>query len=218
MDKQPDMDYYRILNISPTASISDIKKAFRKLAMRYHPDKNKDVAAGKYFAEIQKAYTILNDPAKRAAYNYQCYLSVTNRTKKPLAQSTFDVLQLSKSLSDKVAALDPFRTNIDQISYAVKDLLSSHHIQLFRERNDIIANQQFFRHILIILNTLPLPLVLSAFETLQPLTANNPQLLREMKTFLQEAKRLHYWRKYKILVALVATILFCLLIILLSAT
>lgn len=185
--------------------------------MRYHPDKNKDAAAGEYFAEIQEAYAVLKDPAKRAAYNYQRYLSGIDRTKKTQAQNTSDVLQLSKALSDKVAKLDPFRRDIDQVGYAVKDLLSAHHIHLLRESNDMIANEKFFHHILTTLHILPLPIVQAAFETLQPLTVNDPRLQREMKTFLQEAKWNHYWGKYKILVALAAAVLFCLLIILSSA-
>ncbi len=210
-------DLYIILQISPSANPAEIKKAFRRLALRYHPDKNKDPATGEYFAEIQEAYIVLKDPAKRAAYNYQRYLSGKNATEKPLAQNTSDVLQLSKSLADTVAKLDPFRADVDQVSYAVKDLLSAHHIHLLIEKNDRIDTEKFFHHLVTILTILPLPIVQSALETLQPLTANNPQLEREMKTFLREAKWNHYWTKYKIVIALVAALLFCLLIIQSSA-
>ncbi len=63
-------DYYKTLGISKTASNDDIKKAYRKLAMRYHPDRNKgDKASEKKFKEINEAYETLKDPQKKAAYD-----------------------------------------------------------------------------------------------------------------------------------------------------
>jgi curved DNA-binding protein len=63
-------DYYQILGVSRTASDTDIKKAFRKLAREYHPDvaKNKKQAEEK-FKEINEAYEVLGDPAKRKKYD-----------------------------------------------------------------------------------------------------------------------------------------------------
>jgi molecular chaperone DnaJ len=63
-------DYYEMLGVGRTASPDDIKKAFRKLAMQHHPDRNdgnKD--AEKKFKELNHAYDILKDPEKRAAYD-----------------------------------------------------------------------------------------------------------------------------------------------------
>jgi len=63
-------DYYQILGVSKTASADELKKAYRKLAMQYHPDKNKgDKAAEEKFKEISHAYDILSDEQKRAAYD-----------------------------------------------------------------------------------------------------------------------------------------------------
>ena len=63
-------DYYKILGVDRKASQDDIKKAFRKLAMKYHPDKNPgDDEAEKKFKEINEAYETLKDPQKRAAYD-----------------------------------------------------------------------------------------------------------------------------------------------------
>ncbi|MEA3354013.1 MAG: molecular chaperone DnaJ [Campylobacterota bacterium] len=62
-------DYYEVLGVSHDASKQDIKKAFRKLAFKYHPDKNKDPDAEEKFKEINEAYAILYDPKKRARYD-----------------------------------------------------------------------------------------------------------------------------------------------------
>ncbi|MBN9343742.1 MAG: molecular chaperone DnaJ [Caedibacter sp. 38-128] len=63
-------DYYEMLGISKGASADDLKKAYRKLAMKYHPDRNQsDKEAERKFKEINEAYEILKDDQKRAAYD-----------------------------------------------------------------------------------------------------------------------------------------------------
>jgi len=63
-------DYYEVLGASKTASKAEIKKAYRKVAMKYHPDRNQDSAdAEAKFKEVQEAYAILKDEQKRAAYD-----------------------------------------------------------------------------------------------------------------------------------------------------
>ncbi|SAY51696.1 molecular chaperone DnaJ [Neisseria weaveri] len=63
-------DFYETLGIARSASDDDIKKAYRKLAMKYHPDRNPDnKEAEEKFKEVQKAYDILSDKEKRAAYD-----------------------------------------------------------------------------------------------------------------------------------------------------
>jgi curved DNA-binding protein len=63
-------DYYKILGVERNASEDDIRKAYRKLAMQYHPDRNpNDKQAEERFKEINEAYQVLNDPKKRTHYD-----------------------------------------------------------------------------------------------------------------------------------------------------
>jgi molecular chaperone DnaJ len=63
-------DYYEILGIDKGATEEDVKKAFRKLAIKYHPDKNQgDKEAEEKFKEINEAYQVLSDPQKKAQYD-----------------------------------------------------------------------------------------------------------------------------------------------------
>ena len=67
MARQP--DYYNTLGVDKKASQEDIKKAYRKLARRYHPDQNKEPGAEERFKEVSEAYDVLSDPEKRKRYD-----------------------------------------------------------------------------------------------------------------------------------------------------
>lgn len=73
-------DYYSILSVSPDASAEEVKKAYRKLALETHPDRNPDdKAAEEKFKRISEAYGVLSDPQKRAQYDQYRRLGVHQR-------------------------------------------------------------------------------------------------------------------------------------------
>jgi hypothetical protein len=64
-------DYYKILGINPTASMNDIKSSYRKLALKYHPDRTSgDKRAEERFREVKEAYEILSKPIRRESFDY----------------------------------------------------------------------------------------------------------------------------------------------------
>lgn len=69
------VDYYKILEVSRNASVADIKKAYRRLALKWHPDKNPDNQdeATKKFKEISEAYEVLSDEKKRKVNSWVFY-------------------------------------------------------------------------------------------------------------------------------------------------
>ena len=62
-------DYYEILGVQRNASKDEIKDAYRKLAMQFHPDRNKETGAEEKFKEISEAYAVLSDDQKRQQYD-----------------------------------------------------------------------------------------------------------------------------------------------------
>ncbi|MFU8767786.1 MAG: DnaJ domain-containing protein, partial [Candidatus Methanoperedens sp.] len=72
-------DYYEILGVDKKASADEIKKEYRKLAMKYHPDKNNSPDAEEKFKEISEAYAVLSDQNKRQQYDQFGHAGIDQR-------------------------------------------------------------------------------------------------------------------------------------------
>jgi len=72
-------DYYEVLGVSQTTPVNEIKMQYRKLALKFHPDRNKSAEAGEHFKEISEAYAVLSDPEKRKVYDQHGHAGVDGR-------------------------------------------------------------------------------------------------------------------------------------------
>ena len=88
-------DYYEVLGISKTTPINEIKSQYRKLALKFHPDRNKSKEAPEHFKEISEAYAVISDPEKKKIYDQYGHAGVDGR------YSTDDIFQgASANFSD----------------------------------------------------------------------------------------------------------------------
>jgi molecular chaperone DnaJ len=211
----PSKNYYNILGISPTASSQEVKKAFRKLALQYHPDKNisgNRQAAAK-FSEIQEAYHILADPRKRAEYNYSRYREMPNRSNRQPVTSPEELLALSIQLAKETAAADPYRIDRDQLSFKIRDILSEQHILLLAAAKNEALNRQIAVQLILAAQLLPFSMLTEIIHDLKRLTENDLAGSNHLKQFIRQVKQEYYWNRYKVLFALVITAIACLLIL-----
>ena len=77
------MDYYQVLGVKYSATYDEIKRAYRRLAVLYHPDKNHDPGAESIFKNINEAYDVLGDPAKKRLYDLRMYAPFTEVAEDP---------------------------------------------------------------------------------------------------------------------------------------
>jgi len=109
-------DYYKILGISRDAKEQEIKKAFRKLARKYHPDRNKEPGAEEEFKKINEAYQILSDPSKKSQYDQLGYMPHGSDFRPPPGFN-FDFSNLGAS-SGSSSFFDLFDAFFDKSSFS----------------------------------------------------------------------------------------------------
>ena len=95
-------DYYEILGVGRDADADEVKRAYRKLARKYHPDVSKEKNAESKFKEVQEAYEVLRDPEKRAAYDQlgRDYRQDSNSGRPPTGRSASGTRAGSQRFSD----------------------------------------------------------------------------------------------------------------------
>jgi hypothetical protein len=147
----PLKDYYRTLGLPANASSQDVKKAFRELAHKYHPDKHgssEDVLVTKHFREVQEAYSILSDSRKRKLYDEERYFSGLSSHKEPAVISPGWILHQAKKLSAHMAHVDSYRMNHRALHQYMLLLLSDSHLAVLLHENDTATNREIVMEVL----------------------------------------------------------------------
>lgn len=210
MNRESDTDYYQLLNLASAASFGEIKKAFRKMAMRYHPDKNPDnpVAAEK-FSQIQKAYLVLSDTKLRAAYHLQRFAGKQKNIFTIPVADTASLVSLAENLYKQVSRQDPFRTDRDQLHFEIVSLLSEDRLTLLLEENKSATIGSFLTYLLPAAAQLPFPLIRDITEKLNPLVQQHPEARLQLQKFLRNSGQRYLWNRYKTGIALLLALLCC---------
>lgn len=209
----PSKDYYHILGITRSATAKDIRKAFRKLAMQYHPDKLEALSASvskDTFLEIQEAYQVLIDPKNKATYDYARYLQNPMRKQEPQLHSIEDIVALSKKIRISVSNSDPFRTDRDILFFEISSFLSDRNIAILQTESNESVNYSIVQNILSAAEPLPLFMAEQIITRLEVFSGHQPEIQKAIRIFETESKRRYYWNRYKVVIAAAVAILFCL--------
>ncbi|MEO7530233.1 MAG: DnaJ domain-containing protein [Sediminibacterium sp.] len=207
---EPLKDLYLELGISASATTDEIKKAFRKLALKYHPDKhNNSHVATEKFTQIQQAYYVLSDKKRRADYNYTRYLQNPLYANKPRAYSAEDILQLSTQLTKETALVNPFSIDRDLLFFQLQELLSETHVTILKNENDRLINRQVVTQIISSFRYLSLHDMGVIAIQLKKIAGSDTIAQKELQEGISETKQSYYWNRYKVLVAFAIAVLAC---------
>lgn len=120
-------DYYNVLHLSSTASSEEIKKAYRKLALQFHPDKNPSPQAKAVFQEINEAYDVLSDPIKKNNYDFRLNQSFQPKTTYSGEKSNTESHRSFRKSADK----QKFKNKDPYKNYAIKGKFFSSFVFFF---------------------------------------------------------------------------------------
>jgi len=206
-------DYYQILQIEPHATLAEIKQAFRRLALVYHPDKNPhDKYAEVLFNEIKEAYEVLTNPVRKENYLQQRWYNQSIGKRRTAAPITpVSILKLVLELEQYVSRLDVHRMNKEGLSNYIDELLSTDTIEKLRQFNEPEINKQIITSTLSAMQPLSMKFIGKLPARLTTL-ADDETSLHRIKNFLKDRKKVFLWERYKVAVIILFTILICLLI------
>lgn len=213
-------DYYKILEVTPVASLQEIRKSYRRLAVKYHPDKNDgDHLAAARFMEVQEAYDVLSDAAKREEYNYNRWYTRkagTGYAQRPLTPQ--ELLATSQQLKDAVGNMNEFRVDYHFLSFHILQLLDETNINILHQFNLTDTNHRIIKNLLQAAGPLPLIDHRPVHEKLMQLAGEDG----EMKLLLQQELRTKElrdrWDRYKWVVVLLIIAFICWLMIFVADT
>lgn len=201
-------NYYQLLQVPATASGEEIKRAYRKLAQQYHPDKTgEDTIASAYFAEIKEAYEVLSDAKKRQEHYYNRFNTTVEKQK---IQTPATILQECIELRKITTAIGHFHIDIDLLQGEVEKILSSANIHLLK--NNSTVNFQIVDEILACCQYLP-HTHLERIKNRLPELAGQNQIIK-IHELIKRKKQGYYWDKYKLSISISIALLLCLLMFL----
>ena len=209
-------DYYAILEIETSASATEIKKSYRRLAQQFHPDKNQaDPYAVAQFHQIKEAYEVLTNPSRKEYYLQQrWYNQSIGKKKKQDAITPVTVLKQSLELEKYVSTLDTFRMDKEGLEQYILELLSNDTINKLKQFNEPDTSSQIVQITLRTINVLPPHYSKTVLSQLQVLAESNENSLRQIQSIVIKTNKKHQREKYSLLIIIGITIILCLLIFL----
>ncbi|GAB3008258.1 hypothetical protein GCM10027051_05540 [Niabella terrae] len=205
------IDYYELLQVSPSAPLSEIKSAYRRLAHLYHPDKdpgNKFKAA--QFELIKEAYETLSHPEKKDRYLQERWLSRAQG--QPFTQELNTPIQLLHKvlkISDSVSGLDIYRMNKESVRDLFSEVLNTDTIDMLNAFNETSVNDAIVGELVRIIPVLGTKNELSLISDIRRIQSNYESQLDSRQQRLENNL---FWENWKPAFVILVVLLLCLLI------
>lgn len=207
-------DYYGILQTEPSATLQEIRKAYRKLAHQYHPDKNPgDVYAAVRFAEIKEAYEVLTNPSKKEYYLQQRWYnqSIGKRRTEGII-TPVNVLKQSLELEKYVSTLDVFRMDKPGLQEYIFSFINDKTVTELHKFDEPEIIRQIIRTVLAALHPLPKMYADPVISQLNKLAPHDNTAKEILSGYKLKSDRVHRREKYSLVLIIIITFILCLLI------
>jgi curved DNA-binding protein CbpA len=207
----PLKDYYTTLQVSATATPAEIKKAYRMLAFKYHPDKNPESAfAEGHFKEIQEAYATLSHSGKRKQYDEERWLTgmyEESRNKKVINGAW--MLRQSVLLRQYVQARHADKISTHNLYEYINELLSDRHMHLLGQEQQAAQQHAILKELLATTKYMKPEYVSRLTERYNVLAQGNEHLLQTIQQQLQESTQRAWWDAYLPYIVAAVTVILC---------
>ncbi len=204
-------DYYKILNVPTNADATQIRKAFRTLALKYHPDKTQgDKHKEALFREVQEAYDVLSNPKSREEYHYKRWY--TRSIGKSFVQHPSTpgmILRETTRLSEYVATGTGMHVDYDLLSSRIRNILSAENIAILEQFNEYETNSRIVRLLLDSMATLPLRYVEPIATLLVRVAGSDNELIMEISNFQKKRNIDTWWEKHTAWIVAGISLLIC---------
>ena len=202
----PPPDYYKVLGLRPSASLHEIRRAYRDMAKKFHPDKNPgDALAADRFKEVAAAYAIIGNREARIRYDNELYQAGYLRinSKELTAQA---LLNLCVSLNKSLSGMDPKSISHSSLVSYLNLILTDEHVKKVQLEPDV-ANR-IIAELFQCMSVLPYDYFKKASKSLNVLVCDDPKQSLRLDTLLKRKKydqRVATW--YPVVIAVVSVLL-----------
>ena len=213
-------NYYKILELTPSATQQEVKKAYRRLALAHHPDTNPDnETAGSRFREIQEAYQVLSHPDRRSDYNQRrWYRRNSARNDPDETLSPLMIYRKTNRLRQFIHTVQSSFLNLQALyRYVYNLLLGEPYMAVLRAAGDSHTNRQITEALLEAGNALPYDKLKNICERLLVLAAGDAETEALIQTRMRQRKLSAYWEKYQSVFVILITLVICWLIYIISS-
>lgn len=197
----PSKNHYNTLGVHYKATRIEIRDAYRKLALKYHPDLNNSKTARPILTGINEAYAVLSNPARRKHYDLyelELFPEISAR-KKDIDHIYKNIVALRK----EVVKMDRFRMDKHSVTERLMHLFSDRNIEIINNNNEALTRQYLLEETLGIIHALDYKQQNQIISKLRKVNTSRENL----KQFIQEHKTAHFFEKYKFLIAVIATLI-----------